>query len=535
MPAWSTTRLTAREVNTLVTIVSLVVSFCVSFMLDAVALEIRRLVIVRGGKDAILQDAGCRSVWTALKKSKARSWTVLAILPVLLNYAAHGFTEFTTSGISASVVYTEGDKVSVLGLVGSEIAEYQPVFPSINKIIDDSKKSGIDSGYLALLSPELTTVGFSSDVAGYQVVPQNYTGSNNELGVFIPGKSFDAPLTVTLSFCLEVSSENGVLTVDKCRERLIVETSQKKFEVLTNATKEYAWSQECSGNTTIALGNQGLGVVQRDLTFYNGSTVAATCASIFESVIESCVWTDSGKLYFGDWNVQDAGNCGNMATYWPMFTVGIEYDAEMAQGSDAAMLLASMTAETFSGTGTLSSRQQLVEILGAVVRLESIEWGVQSAYVAKEVVEIGISLWIPLVLFISLFLPGVAWVFFRFRSGKKEFFLPVGPAEWSACAARELHGDKASWWTVSPVEDYYDHVYAFGPVSTDARGVASQRLEWIRKQDVLPVVESADRFSSAWDATLEARVERIPPVSASDPRLFEGGASSAAISTDGRR
>ena len=55
------------------------------------------------------------------------------------------------------------------------------------------------------------------------------------------------------------------------------------------------------------------------------------------------------------------------------------------------MLLASMTAETFSGTGTLSSRQQLLEILGTVIRLESIEWGVQSAYDTKEVVEIGIT------------------------------------------------------------------------------------------------------------------------------------------------
>ena len=144
------------------------------------------------------------------------------------------------------------------------------------------------------------------------------------------------------------------------------------------------------------------------------------------------------------------------------------------------------------------------------------------------------SLWIPLVLFISLFLPGVAWVFFRFRSGKKEFFLPVGPAEWSACAARELHGDKASWWAVNPADDYYD-VYAFGPVSTDERDVASQRLKWVRKQHVLPVVASADRFSSAWNATRAGRVERMPPVSASDPRFFRGGASSAAISADGRR
>ena len=392
MPAWSTTRLTAREVNTLVTIVSLVVSFCVSFMLDAVALEIRRLVIVRGGKDAILQDAGCRSVWTALKKSKARSWTVLAILPVLLNYAAHGLTEFTTSRISASVVYSDGGKVSVLGLVGSEIAQYQPVFPSINKIIDDSKTvSGIDSGYLALLSPELATVGFSSDVSGCQVVPRICTGYNDELGVFIPGKSYDARLTIMMSFCLEVSSENGVLTVDECRERLIVETSQKKFDVLERATEDNFLSHECGGNTTIALGSQWLGIVQRDLTFYKRSTVAAACASIFESVIESCVWTDSGKLYFGDWNIEDAGNCVDLVKYWPMVTVGIEYDAEMAQGSCAAMLLASMTAETFSGTGTLSSRQQLLEILGTVIRLESIEWGVQSAYDTKEVVEIGIT------------------------------------------------------------------------------------------------------------------------------------------------
>ena len=142
---------------------------------------------------------------------------------------------------------------------------------------------------------------------------------------------------------------------------------------------------------------------------------AVTCSSIFESEIESCVWKDAGVLYFGDWNIDDAGNCYliDLSSLPTMVIVGIEYEPELQQGSDAAKILSSMTAETFSGTGTLTSRQQLMEILGAVVRLEGIKWGVQSAYIAEEVVEIGVSEWIPVVLFLSLFLPGVAWIFFR--------------------------------------------------------------------------------------------------------------------------
>lgn len=543
MPVWSTTRLSISEVNTLVTIVSLVVRFCMSVMLAAVALEIRRLMIVRGEKDAIIQDADYRSVWTALKTSKARSWTVLAVLPVLLGYTARTLTEFTTSGISASIVHSEGEEVSVLGLVGQGINDYLPVFPSIASIIDDSENvavAGVKGGHLALLSPEISTVGLSSNASGYKVQPQYYVGSNDGPGVFVPGEAYTPPLSILVSFCLEVTAENDVLTVDECRDNLMVEMTERQFDVASLQSGSGFLSHECDGNAeTIALGNQGVDFVERDLTFSTGASVMVTCSSIFESVIESCVWKDNGVLYFGDWNIFGAGSCISMdlSSLPTMIIVGIEYEPEVEQGSDAAKILAAMTAEIFAGTGTLVSRQQLMEILGAIVRLEGVVWGVQTAFVAEEVVEIGISLWIPLVLFLSLFLPGVGWVFFRFQSGKKEFFLPVRPAEWSACAARELHGDKSCWWTVDPLGDYYDHVYAFGQVSADERGVASQRLGWVRKQDVLPVVASADRFGSAWAVSCVDRSERMPPpLSGSDPRMFnKGGASSAAISADGRR
>lgn len=542
MPVWSTTRLSISEVNTLVTIVSLIVRFCMSLMLAAVALEIRRLMVVRGEKDAIIQDADFRSVWKALKTSKDRRWTVLAVLPVLLGYTARTLTEFTTSGISASIVHSEGEGVSVLGLVGQGINDYLPVFPSIASIIDDSENvavAGVEGGHLALLSPEISTVGLSSNASGYKVQPQYYEGSNEGPGVFVPGEGYKPPLSILVSFCLEVTSKDEVLTVNECRDNLIVERTERLFYVVSRTNESDFLSHECDGNDeTIALGNQGVDFVERNLTFSSGASVTATCSSIFESVIESCVWKDNGVLYFGDWNIGEAGNCDSSIglSYLPRMTiVGIEYEPEVEQGGDAAKIVTAMTAEIFAGTGTLVSTQQLMEILGAIVRLEGIKWGVQQAFVAEEVVQIGISLWIPLVLFLSLFLPGVGWVFFRFQSGKKEFFLPVRPAEWSACAARELHGDRSCWWTVDPLSDYYDHVYAFGQVSADERGVASQRLGWVRKQDVLPVVASDDRFGSAWAVACVDRSERMPPVSGSDPRVFKGGASSASISAGGRR
>ena len=48
MAVWSTSRLSVSEVNTLITIASMIVGYCMSLMLAAVSLEMRRLMIVRG-------------------------------------------------------------------------------------------------------------------------------------------------------------------------------------------------------------------------------------------------------------------------------------------------------------------------------------------------------------------------------------------------------------------------------------------------------------------------------------------------------
>ncbi|CAM9311723.1 unnamed protein product, partial [Laminaria digitata] len=451
MAVWSTSRLSVSEVNTLVTVASMVVSYCMSLMLAAVSLEIRRLMIVRGKGDAILQDAGHGSMWTAWKQSKSRSWTCLAVLPILLGYAASTVIEFTTSGISASIALAEGDKISVLGLLG-----------------------------------------FSSNFSGFEVVPIYRVNSDGEEGVYVFGNHYTPPLTVSISFCLEIDTlEEGAFSVHECRDNLIVERTQRHFHVPRRAYAFFV-SQECDDITAfLPLGNQGVSVVARNLTLESGVHVTATCGSILESFIESCIWKDSDVLYFGDWLIYAAGFCAN-ATLPTMAVVGVAYEAEayeaeVEQGSDAALILVAMTAEIFSGTGLLSSRQQLVEILAAMVRLECMVWGVQSAYAPVEIVEIGISLWIPLFLLLSLLLPGLAWRCVRCKSGRP-FFLPVSPAEWSACAARELDGDMGSWRTVSPPDKYFDQVYAFGPASTDERDVVSQRLRWVSKQAASPAV-----------------------------------------------
>ena len=530
MAVWSTSRLSVSEVNTLVTIASMIVSYCMSVMLAAVALEIRRFVIVKGKGGAILQDAGCRSMWTTWKQSRTRSWTFLAVFPVLLGYAAGTVIGFTTSGISASIGFAEGGEIAVVGLAGSGIADYQPSFPSIEQLVEDAKYgTELESGYITLLSPELGLLGFSSNFSGLEVVPSYDENSDGVEGVYVVGNRYTPPLTVSISYCLELDSlEEGAFSVHECRDDLIVERVQKHFRVLS-LTSETVVNQECEDIAeNVALGNQGVDIVARSLMLESGVNVAATCGSIFESIIEACIWKDSGGLYFGDWNILYAGSCADVS-FPPMSMVGVAYEAEVEQGSDAASILVAMTAEIFGGTGLLSSRQQLVEILAAIIRLESMVWGVQLAYAPVEVVEIGLSLWIPLVLLLSLVLPGLTWGFVRYKSGR-QFFLPVTPAEWSACAARDLDGDVGSWCTVSPPDKYYDQVYAFGPASIDGRDVVSQRLRWVSKQAVSPAITCVDHFGYACDGTRvrSVDVERAPTVPVRDHQCFFGGDASSA-------
>ena len=475
MPAWTTTRVSVSEVNTLVTVVSEIVGYCMTLLLAAVSLEVRCLMIVRGEKDAILQDDGYRAMGRALGMSKARRLTLLAMIPVLLGFAANTVIGFTTSGVSASVAYVAGDEVEVLGLVGSGIVEHQTSFPSIAKITtvafsEDGTTSS--TGYLTLLCPELASVGFESSFSGHEVVPTYRVGYANEAGVFVAGNTYEPPLTVSMSFCLEIADlEDGVFSIEQCRDGLLVDRISRVFSVMSLPGEtglpfvHLVTLGDCSQVfRDIPLGNQGVGIVESTLTLMESdANVSATCASITESTIESCVWKDSGVLYFGDWSLPDAGNCTDASFNEILTVIGIEYEPEVEQGSDAALFLAAMTAEIFSGTGTLTSRQQLTEVLGVVVRLESMTWGVQIAYDPEEVVEIGVSLWIPLVLVMALVLPGVAWGFIRSRS-ENRFFLPASPAEWSACAAREIQGeDDPGRIAENPLDKHYDQVYAFGP------------------------------------------------------------------------
>ena len=498
MPAWNTTRLSVSEVNTLVTVVSEIVSYCMTLLLAAVSLEIRRLMVIRGEKDAILQDDGFRAMGRALERSRARNLTFLAILPVLLGCAASTLIGFSTSGVSASVGHVAGDEVEVLGLVGSGIVEHQTSFPSIAKITTDAfSEDGTTSstGYLTLLSPELASVGFESSFSGYEVVPTYRVGDANEAGVFVAGNTYVPPLTVSMSFCLEIADlEDGVFSIERCREGLFVDRTSRVFSVMSLPSEtglpfvHVVSLGECSQVFhNIPLGNQGVGIVERTLTLMDSdSKISATCSSITESTIESCVWKDSGVLYFGDWSLPDAGVCTDASFNEILTVIGIEYEPEVEQGSEAASFLAAMTAEIFSGTGKLTSRQQLTEVLGVVVRLESMTWGVQVAYAPEEVVEIGISLWIPLVLVLALVLPAVAWGSIRSLSGNR-FFLPASPAEWSACAAREIEGeDEPGRTTENPLNKHYDQVYAFGPAVTDKYGGVSQRLGWVSKEAVSP-------------------------------------------------
>lgn len=492
----------------LITAVSVVVRYCMSLMLASVSLEIRRLMIIRGERDAIIQDERYKSIWSVCTTSKAKCWTVLAALPVLLSGAASTIIEFTTSGVSASIGHTPGAEVQVLGLVGDGVHDDPPTFPTISSLIE---AAGSDSGtplntaYLALLSSDLASVGFGSSFADVELKHRLYNSNSDddgEEGVFVYGNIYDTPLSVNITFCVEVTEvDDDAFALTECREGLIVNKATKEFYVNYRG-KVVIGDPTCSTLfEAIALGNQGVGIIKRGFTYYSVedtevvAAAAATCSSIFESIIESCVWQDEGVLYFGDWNVYLAGECVDGIDSFPtMAVVGIDYEPEVEQGSDTASLLASMAAEIFSGTGTLSSRQQLVDILGAVVRLESMEWGLQTAYDPVDVVDISISTWVPVFLLLALLLPAMAWLLVKWNSRGTKLFLPVRPAEWSACAARELgeagkEDGSRLLGTVKPLDEHYGQVYAFGPVvSADDRIEESkqQRLGWVNRQAVTP-------------------------------------------------
>lgn len=539
---WKTTRLSVGEINALITTVSVVVSYCMSLMLGSVSLEIRRLMTIRGKRDAIIQDEGYRSMWNVFASSRIKLWTFLAALPVLLNRAASTLIEFTTSGVSASTGYVQGAEVQVLGLVGGGVHE-EPTFPTIDGLVAAAEGGvSLETAYLTLLSSELASLGFSSSFSDVEVGYEKYTNTNDvgyeeiteeiteerdfyysseegeyvvfvsEEGVFVSGNQFEPELTVSINFCVEVAvvtDEPDEIALAECREGLIVDQASREFDVVYKEGVEIEFtSMVCSTlYHDIALGNQGLGIVERDFEYSWGGdsedtepaevgVAEATCASIYESIIESCVWQQDGVLYFGDWNVGSAGECDDDLTGFPdMAVVGIVYEPEVEQGSDAASLLASMTAEVFSGTARLYSRQQLVDILGAMVRLESMERSLQTAYAPVEVVEIGVSTWVPVVLLLALLLPAMVWGLVKWHSRGTKMFLPVSPAEWSACAARELaergkEDGALLLRTAKPLDEHYDQVYAFGPVegADEKRFLRSQqqRLGWVHREAVTP-------------------------------------------------
>lgn len=176
---WKTTRLTIGEINTLITGVSVVVSYCMSLMLGSVSLELRRLMIIRGKRDAIIQDEGYKSMWNVFSASRTKRWTFLASLPVLLNRAASTLIEFTTSGVSASTGYVQGAEVQVLGLVGEGVHD-EPTFPTIDNLVTAADGGvSLETAYLALLSSELASLGFSSSFSDVEVGYEKYINTND--------------------------------------------------------------------------------------------------------------------------------------------------------------------------------------------------------------------------------------------------------------------------------------------------------------------------------------------------------------------
>eukprot|EP00903_Cladosiphon_okamuranus_P013863 g12898.t1 len=503
MAIWTTTSFSVGEINALITVISMVVCYCMSLMFASVSLETRRLMVVLGKGDAIVQDEGYRSMWNLYRSSNTRGWTALAVLPIILTGVVGFLVDFTTAGVSASIGHTEGDEVHVMGLVGSEVSD-TPSFPSISSLVDDAEREpSIDTAYLALLSSDLASIGFGSNFSGVEVTHQYRSGRSGEEGVYVYGNKYKAPVRVDITFCVEVDEIGDAFAITECREGLIVDKSVKSFDVASNTTTVFVVMDVDKSCTTlyddIPLGNQGVGIVERDFAFNDTDGIevaaAATCSSIFESIVESCVWEDGGILYFGDWNIQGAGRCDdtNNGDFTRMSILAVDYGQRVVQGGNTAALLASMTAEIFAGTGLLTSRQQLVDVLGAIVRLESMAWKVQTAYDPVDVVEIGVSTWVPVVLLLALLLPVMAWGLVKWHTcGDKDLFLPVSTAEWSACAARELgepgktRGSRSLEMTKKPLDEHFDQVFAFGPVkgADEESGESQQHLGWVNRSAV---------------------------------------------------
>ncbi len=441
-------------------------------------------MIMRGEKDAIIQEFGYSSIRKLFKSSKKTS-TLWAMLPLMIGYVCSHIIDFATSGISTDIVHVASDDVvSVIGLVGEGIDWFKPSFPSISRLASTAHTEPS----VSLLSPEIGLLGLKSNLSGVQVSPFVV---GDEVSVY--GVGYEIPFYVSVSFCLEVfeiDNDNGdraAFQADACRENIVVESKTRDFSAVYYEYTEVVIDYCVDHEDTIRVGNQGLSIAYRAMTF-DGKDVVATCGSIFETIIESCVWMDDGILYFGDWNPSFMGSCTENGSYdnLPyMSIVGIEYDYYIETFSDAAIILVAMTSEIFGGTGRLNSRQQLVEILGSIVKLESMSWGVQDAYLPRDVVEVTVATWVLVIFLVSFVLSGMAWLACMKFGNTNKFFVPVSSSDWSACAARDKFCDSKSWYALPPEQKYYDnYVYTFGPVQASDKDVRTQELSWFPKSEV---------------------------------------------------
>ena len=497
-----TSRFSVSDVNTFVAVLSVCARYIMAFIIAKIVLDVRRMMILTGQGHAIIQDAGYLSeisdipkLYKVYRRSKTKSMTALACGPIFIGIILSLFLEFTTSGVSSTIVQVEDQEISLLGLVGDE--NQSGSIPTIETL-----RANLDTEIdVYLLAPNLGSMGLTSSSGSLAVSKfsvDTTTSIDLEDGFFFDDLAYTDGDVVSLGYCVEFDFEYNSLV--PCRENLFVDKFYREFGFSYGGSTVRSEELSCTTKySNIPLGLKYFIALERQLTltdYTDDVVVSATCVQDEqEALAEICIWVDleSDILWLGRWFPQDVCFEDGEIPYPPrvMNTIQLSYTPpygldSLEVGSDASVLLATHIFQEFVVYSASDTSSILSGIFAALLRIESLTWGEVVAYTSKNEEIVGVEAWVVGLLVSVIVIPlGTLLLAKRVGFGGS-FFLPVSIEEWNACVARDLDKSVPHVLEDKPGEEYSDFVYALKKESGHAGG--GVRLGWVKKDEAVPHV-----------------------------------------------
>ena len=501
MPAVLTSRFSVSDVNTVVAVLSVCARYIMAFIIAKVVLDVRRMMILKGQGHAVIQDAGYLSeisdipkLYKVCRRSMTKSMTALACAPIFIGIMLSLLLEFTTSGVSSTIVQVQDQKISLLGLVGDE--NQSGSIPTIENL-RSNLETEID---VYLLAPNLGSMGLTSS-SGSLAVSKFSVGTTTSIdledGFHFDDLAYTIGNVVTLGYCVEFDFEYNSLV--PCRENLFVDKFYREFGLSYESLSVLDEELSCTTKySNIPLGPKYFTALERELTLTDWTddfVVSATCVQDEQDALaEICVWVDleSDILWLGRWLPQDVCFEDGEIPYPTrvMGTIQLSYTPpygldSLEVGSDASVLLATQIFEELAVYDAGDTTSILSGIFAALLRIESLTWGEVVAYTSKNEEIVSVEYWV-VVLLVSVIVIPLGTLLSTKRLGLGgSFFLPVSIEEWNACVARDLDKSVPHVLEDKPGEEYSDFVYALKKESGHAGGV---RLGWVKKDEAVPQV-----------------------------------------------